>query len=114
MPADRRSALRSLLHFFIFSTQVLNNGIAHKNSLDSFIRYKPCAPLVIGAWSAAYLLLLTVRRPCSGAQIGRVSLRNSTVLVDLDEQTRTPDLPHDEPAFLQRRPEAARIAAYLV
>ena len=50
----------------------------------------------------------------SVAQIVRDSLRDSTVLVGLHEQTHTPDLPHDELAFLQRRPEAARIAADLV
>ena len=36
----------------------------------------------------------------SVAQITKDSLRDSKVLVGLHEQTHTPDLPHDELAFL--------------
>lgn len=48
------------------------------------------------------------------AQIARDSPRDSMVLVAGHEQTHSPDLPHDELALLQRRPEAAWVAAYLV
>ena len=47
----------------------------------------------------------------SVAQIVGDSLRDSMVLVAWHEQAHTSDLPHDELAFLQRRPEAARLAA---
>ena len=50
----------------------------------------------------------------SVAQIVRDSLCDSRALVAGHEQTFTSDLPQDERAFLQRRPEAARIAADLV
>ena len=50
----------------------------------------------------------------SVAQIVRDSLRDSKVLVGLHEQAHTSDLPHDELARLQFRPEAARFAADLV
>ena len=47
----------------------------------------------------------------SVAQIGRDCLRDSKVLVGLHEQAHTPDLPHEELARLQCRPEAAWLAA---
>ena len=50
----------------------------------------------------------------SVAQIFRDSLRDSKVLVGLDEQAHTSELSHDELAHLQCCAEAARIAAYLV
>ena len=50
----------------------------------------------------------------SVAQIARDSLRDSTVLVGVDEQAHTSDLPHDELALLQRRPQAAWIVVDLV
>ena len=49
----------------------------------------------------------------SVAQIGRDSLRVSRVLVVLPEQARTPDLPQDELALVQRGAEAARIALHI-
>ena len=50
----------------------------------------------------------------SVAQIFRDSLRDSKVLVGLDEQAHTSELSHDELAHLQCCAEAAWIAAYLV
>ena len=45
----------------------------------------------------------------SVAQITKDFLRDFRVLVSLQEQAHTPDLPHDELARLQCSPEAARV-----
>ncbi len=50
----------------------------------------------------------------SVAQIVGDSLFDSMVLVGVHEQTHPSDLPHDQLAFRQCRPEAARLAADLV
>ena len=63
--------------------------------------------------TAAHLRQLVTSKG-SVAQIVGDSLGDSKVLVAGYEQTCTSDLPHDELALLQRRPEAAWLAADLV
>ena len=48
-------------------------------------------------------------RHVSAARISRDSLRYFKSLVGFHQQTQTSELPDDELAFLQRRPQAARV-----